>query len=790
MGRTGLGTLALVCCAAAGPAVGTTIGGAMGNASADARPIVWKNRDGGQPTGSKRHYLSYVVDRSHRYLGVHPSDADPRMGVNELGLAFGNCTASAFTSSPNYDYANTQAFKQYVLGETSSLTQVRQAIQDNILGTADDWPDSIALMPGILDATGKAVLWELGDAEVYEYDLENPARLAQNPWQIYARDNTVHTHTDHTDDWSHSRDRYRIPRDELTRTAAAGGNGVEDVLRIARIGDPGFDDADTPSRPQTSTAMIAHGVLPGEDPRVVTMWNTLGQPDYAALVPVWVAIGDQLSPRAAGNDLDTSLSGASEKLFLMKDGTDFDEAVNAELEPMEANFFHAVAAARTRWLRDGFVADEARRIHQEASETAWHTMEALAAGTPQSLNATPRLSDLQASVTGLDVDFTAVASDPDGSLVAIEWDFGDGVTASGASPVHSYAAEGTYLVRCRVTDDAGARNSRWLYLTLGPGSAVPVVTLSVGDASAGEPGGDTGSFVLTRTGPTGAALSVNLGLTGTASEGADYQTIGPTVSIPAGSASLEVVVTPLDDVLEETDETVVATLVSGSGYVVAAPANALVSLADDDLVSLIRTGDVWHYYEGTVFPGSGWNELGFDDSGWLQGPTGIGYGDGDDATELPGMQNGYLTLYLRRGFNLPGAGSGATLRFTVDYDDGFVAFVNGEEVARRGVPTGQDHTTTAANHEAGQPEVIELQPSAGTLVAGANLLAIELHNQALDSSDASMIPQLHRVPEPGSRALLAGGLPLLHWLAGRRRRAPRSPRRGSRPGRRRSRRFA
>jgi hypothetical protein len=769
MGCTRLAAFALACGAAAGSAGATTIGGAMGNASADARPIVWKNRDGGQPTGSKRHYLSHVVDRTHRYLGVHPSDADPRMGVNELGLAFGNCTASAFTSSPNYDYANTQAFKQYVLGETSSLSQVRQAIQDNILGSANDWPDSIALMPGILDAGGKAVLWELGDALVYEYDLENPARLAQNPWQIYARDNTVHAHSDHTDDWSHSRDRYRIPRDGLTQNAAAGGNTVQDVLRIARIGDPGFDDADTPSRPQTSTTMIAHGVLAGEDPRVVTMWNTLGQPDYAALVPVWVAIGDQLSPRASSNDLATSLAGASEKLFLMKDSTDFDEAVNAELEPMEANFFEGVAAARTRWLRDGFVEEEARRIHQEASETAWHTMQALAAGTPQSLNATPRLTQLSAEVDGLSVVFSAVASDPDGTLVAGEWDFGDGVTASGSSPVHVYAADGTYLVRYRVTDDAGARNSRWLYLTLGPAPTIPVVTLTASDASAGEPGGDSGSFRLTRVGPTADALTVNLTLSGTAREGVDYQGIGTSVTLPAGQATHEVAVTPLDDALEEPVETVVATLASGAGYVVAAPANATVSLADDDLVTLIETGDVWRYHEGTSHPGGGWNDLGFDDASWAQGPTGIGYADGDDATLLPGMQNSYLTLYLRREFTLGDLAGGPALRFSVDYDDGFVAFVNGVEVARRGVPPGQDENTTADNHEAGQPEVIELEPPAGTLVVGVNVLAIELHNQALDSSDASMIPQLYRVPEPGRLLLLAGAAPLLLWLAGRRR---------------------
>lgn len=772
-GLRGLGVVVLAVSATALAAGATTIGGAMGNGSADARPIVWKNRDGGQPTGSKRHYLSYQTGHSYRYLGVHPADADPRMGVNEQGLAFGNCTASAFTSSPSYDYANTQALKQFILGETASVAEARQAIIDNTLGTGTDWPRSVALMPGISDATGRLVLFEIGDAQYYEYDSEHPKRLAQNPWQIYARDNTVHTRSDHADDWSHSASRYVIPRNRLTDAAASGGNTVRDALSTARVGEPGFDDTNTPSRPQTSTTMIAHGVLSGEDPRIVTMWNTFGQPDYAALTPVWVAIGDQLSPRVTSNDLDTSLSGASEKLFLKQEPGGYDTYINALLEPMEANFFEVVAAARTRWLRDGFVSEEARRIHHEASETAWHTMNTLAAGSGRNLNVTPELTALSATPNELTVTFGATAGDPDGSIVAYDWDFGDGSTSTDPAPQHDYGAEGTYLVRCRVTDDAGSRNSKWLYLTLGPASSVPVVTLAATDPTASEQGLDAGALTLTRVGPTTSALTVNLKLSGTAVQGSDYQTIGASATIPAGSATVTIPVIPLDDPREETGEILIATLDSGTGYVVVAPANATVTIEDDDLVQLFEVGDPWQYFKGTSFPGSGWNDLAFDTSGWQGGATGIGYGDGDDATELIDMQNAYTTVYLRREFALADASGVTGLRFSVDYDDGFVAFINGAEIERRGVAAGQGPATTAVNHEAGQPEILLIQPSAGILRTGANVFAIEVHNQALDSSDLSMISELHTIalPEPSGLVMLASALPLLRWLAGLRARS-------------------
>lgn len=50
----------------------------------------------------------------------------------------------------------------------------------------------------------------------------------------------------------------------------------------------------------------------------------------------------------------------------------------------------------------------------------------------------------------------SASSDPDGSITAYEWDFGDGTTASSVVATHTYTAPGTYTVRLTVTDDDGA----------------------------------------------------------------------------------------------------------------------------------------------------------------------------------------------------------------------------------------------------------------------------------------------------------------------------------------------
>src|SRR5206468_1197121 len=101
---------------------------------------------------------------------------------------------------------------------------------------------------------------------------------------------------------------------------------------------------------------------------------------------------------------------------------------------------------------------------------------------------------------------------------------------------------------------------------------------------------------------------------------------------------------------------------------------------------LIRTGDVWKFFKGTAEPTDGnrtWNTRTFDDAAWLEGPSGIGYGDGDDNTVLADMQNLYTTVYARKSFTVNDPADLLNLELDIDYDDGFVAYLNGQEVARR-----------------------------------------------------------------------------------------------------------
>ena len=70
-------------------------------------------------------------------------------------------------------------------------------------------------------------------------------------------------------------------------------------------------------------------------------------------------------------------------------------------------------------------------------------------------NAAPRDLDIAAEASGLSVDVTGTATDPDGDTLSYQWNFGDDATATGATASHRYAAAGTYAVTLTVTDGRG-----------------------------------------------------------------------------------------------------------------------------------------------------------------------------------------------------------------------------------------------------------------------------------------------------------------------------------------------
>ena len=107
-------------------------------------------------------------------------------------------------------------------------------------------------------------------------------------------------------------------------------------------------------------------------------------------------------------------------------------------------------------------------------------------------------------------------------------------------------------------------------------------------------------------------------------------------------------------------------------------------------VTLVSPGDTWRYFKGRSEPPEDWAELSFEDDLWSSGASGIGYGDDDDTTILTDMrrsgdEDGYLSVYVRKKFTIAEPSSLTNLFLEIAYDDGFVAYLNGQEVARANV---------------------------------------------------------------------------------------------------------
>jgi len=122
----------------------------------------------------------------------------------------------------------------------------------------------------------------------------------------------------------------------------------------------------------------------------------------------------------------------------------------------------------------------------------------------------------------------------------------------------------------------------------------PTVTLAATDNLAGEAGPETGTFTVTRTGPTAAPLTVNYTISGSATNGVDYQTLSGSVIIPAGSSSAVITITPVDDNLVEGAENIILVLATSPDYAVGIPNLGIMNIADNDLsqITVVATDPV------------------------------------------------------------------------------------------------------------------------------------------------------------------------------------------------------
>lgn len=143
----------------------------------------------------------------------------------------------------------------------------------------------------------------------------------------------------------------------------------------------------------------------------------------------------------------------------------------------------------------------------------------------------------------------------------------------------------------------------------------------------------------------------------------------------------------------------------------------------------------WQYLAGEDPQGLTWTRKEFDASNWKRGAAGFGFGDAPYRTEVARSRGKPAGVYLRHEFTIEQADKVTELGLIVDYQEGFVAYVNGREVARVGIgrSSGRNVQKLKARDKSG-PVYVALKDIHKHLKDGANVLAIEAHAEpnALD----------------------------------------------------------
>ena len=169
-------------------------------------------------------------------------------------------------------------------------------------------------------------------------------------------------------------------------------------------------------------------------------------------------------------------------------------------------------------------------------------------------------------------------------------------------------------------------------------------------------------------------------------------------------------------------------------------------------------GSNWKFEDSGNDLGTTWQASTFNDAGWSSGVGEFGYGQtttdttvsfGDDAN------NKHTTTYFRKTFNVS-PGTYTSVNLSVLRDDGVVIYLNGTEIGRDNITSGAVTYDTFADvfiGGTGETTPINFTIAPALLLAGANTLAVEVHQANLTSSDLTFDAQLSvtsQTPPSGS----------------------------------------
>lgn len=336
------------------------------------------------------------------------------------------------------------------------------------------------------------------------------------------------------------------------------------------------------------------------------------------------------------------------------------------------------------------------------------------------------------AAANVSLGFIANATDAEGDSLAYSWDFGDGtfLPLNTNRVTKSWTAAGEYVVRCTVSDMKGGTASRHVLVRIGSPNTVRIAGRILR-------GGQPVPGIRVEVSNTKQAVTDSNG---------EY--------LLAGLARGSYTVKAIADGLLFTRQGFVNPLsvqsnLGGIDFEAALPGD-LVGL------TLVPFGAQWRYYDRGDLGGFSWRAAAFPDGTWSSGAAPLGYGDDNIVTPVSfgGVAtNKHITTWFRHSFVVDDPATLQALTLGLVRDDGAAVYLNGREVFRSNLPTGSVVPSTRASSSVGgsdETAVFETDLDPATVLRGTNVLAVEVHQYAPDSSDLRFSLQLAALLRPAA----------------------------------------
>ena len=389
-----VGLAAAFALAAAGSGQACTTAVVAGSATANGRPLLWKNRD----AENKQNQVVYDDTGRYPFVGVvnsgDPAGFEVWAGVNARGFAIMN--------SASYNLAKTDSTAEGQLMrlalQSCATIEEFQALLEKTNGGRD-----VTANFGVIDARGGAAIFETSRTAFKRFDATDPAGA---PAVFIVRTN--YSDSGDADAGSGMLRRARatslldalVASKSLTAATLLAGP-ARDVANVEIGSYPAQGlpagtrfayTADSVCRYDTASAVVFEGVRPGEDPLLSTMWVIAGEPITGAAVPVWVraaAVPSALAAASGASPMTKALD-AVRTLFYPETRGELKKFISAaafaagsgavlpRLLASEAENFRLADAARTRWLATPPSPEEVWRLENGLAARTLADIEAIA----------------------------------------------------------------------------------------------------------------------------------------------------------------------------------------------------------------------------------------------------------------------------------------------------------------------------------------------------------------------------------------------------------------------------